>query len=392
MLTKILSITVILLLASCARRPQLQAPIGAGTTYPQQIAVMLPLTGQYSGNGKAVLNGFLAAYYDYLRSNPLNVNIDIVDTKKGNIKSLYDQAVDKGAIFVVGPLIKTNLNRLASRSSLAVPTLALNTSDNYTNMQVENLYQFGLSSQDEIQQMAQRAWQKSPGRALIIAPGSWWGKFSANNLQTMWQNLGGQVAETVLYNNSTSLETQIKHALNIDISQNNAMQLQSFLYKKLKFNPRRRQDLDTIFLIAPQNKARDINPLLAFYFAGNIPTYSMSLVYSGIPNPRRDRDLNGIRFCDIPWVLQDPWTLPPTLTNLHTQILNYWPKSYKKYPRFYALGIDAFYLMLKLNNLIASPQQGVGGATGILYLDKYHHIYRQLKWAQMRNGIPKIIS
>lgn len=381
-----------LMLAGCVSPPQLQTPISAGSQYPQQIAIMLPVTGKFANSGKAVLNGFLAAYYDYLQRSPLNVNIAVVDTAKGNINALYKQAVNKGAIFVVGPLTKSNVTKLAHENSLEVPTLALNTTDNYQQMHVTNLYQFGLFYQDELKQVAQRAWQKHPGRAMIIAPANSVGRLGVKTLQAEWKNYGGVINSIVLYSNSSSMEDQIKHGLNIDISQSNEKQLHKIIRNKLKFNPRRRRDIDDVFLIAPAQQAREIRPLLAFYFAGEVPTYSTSIVYTGAVSQRLDQDLNGVIFCDAPWTLQDPWTLPPVLASLNQQVTKTWPSSYKRYSRFYALGIDAFYLMLKLNMMAAAPNQGFMGATGTLFLDKYNHIYRQLDWAQFRDGVPYELS
>ncbi len=385
-------IFISLLLAGCARQPELQTPISAGSQYPQQVALMLPVTGKFANNGKAVLNGFLAAYYDYLQRAPLNVNIDVVDTNKGDIKTLYKQALDKGAIFVVGPLIKSNVAKLVHEDDIDVPTLALNTLDNYQKIHVANLYQFGLFYQDELKQVVQRAWQKHPGRAMIIVPANSVGKLAAKTLQTEWQSHGGVVTSLVLYSNADSMENQIKRGLNIDTSQNNEQQLRKIIWQKLKFNPRRRQDVDDIFLIAPPQQARTIRPLLAYYFAGEIPTYSTSMVYSGYENQRLDQDLNGIIFCDMPWLLQDSWTLPQVLAGLNQQIAQTWPSTYKRYNRFYALGVDAFYIMLKLNIMAATPNQGFIGATGTLFLDKYNHIYRQLDWAQFRDGVPYELS
>lgn len=382
---------VVVLFAGCARQPQLQTPISSEVNYPQQVAIMLPLHGSLAGNGQATLNGFLAAYYDYLQHEPLNVSLDIVDTSQGSVRVLYKQAVKNGAIFVVGPLTKQNVHALAHHS-LSVPTLALNTVDNYQKLNVDYLYQFGLSSEDELKQVASKAWVEHPGRALLIAPNSVWGRNATKTLQTSWETAGGKIATTLLYKDGDDLDTRVKQALNVDISQANAKQLAQILRQDLKYNPRRRQDINAIFLIAPPPQARQIRPLLAFYFAGNIPTYSTSLVYYGIPRPSADRDLEGVIFCDMPWTIQDSWTLSDTLSNLHNQVIQYWPESYKNYNRFYALGIDSFYLMLKLNVLATNPQQGIAGATGTLYMDQYRHIYRQLEWAKMRDGTPLLLS
>src|SRR5690554_7108230 len=79
--------------------------------------------------------------------------------------------------------------------------------------------------------------------------------------------------------------------------------MRRLLRQSTEFEPRRRQDADWLFLVALPQQARQIKPTLAFNFASDLPVYSTSHVYSGEPNPSKDRDLNGIVFCDTPWLL-----------------------------------------------------------------------------------------
>ncbi len=381
-------ITISLIITSCAHRPGTQSPFILTPKHPQKVALLVPLSGPLAESGNAVKNGFLAAYYYALQHGQSDSSISITDTGQTNIEYLYKQAVENGADFIVGPLTKQNVQTIINWRSISIPTLALNTVSNYKKSDIPNLYQFGLSSEDEALQVTTKAWQEHPNRAMIIAPNNDWGQAMAKILQDSWQNFGGTIATTVLYDNNSPFKAQISSALNIDSSQNNANELQRILWTPYKFTPRRRQDINVILLIAPPKEARQIRPLLQFYFAGDIPVYSTSIIYSGIQQPNLDRDLDGIVFCDMPWLLEDDNKLPPILPELRSQILSLWPESYKHYIRLYALGIDAYYLMLNLDKLQQNPTTGIAGATGTFYIDNYRHIYRQLDWAQMRNGIP----
>src|SRR5205823_5983563 len=79
---------------------------------------------------------------------------------------------------------------------------------------------------------------------------------------------------------------------------------------------KRRQDADMIFMIAPPEYARQIKPLLNYYYAGNLPIYATSHVYQGIPNAALDNDLNGIQFCDMPWTINQGLLVPGSLNGL----------------------------------------------------------------------------
>jgi len=131
----------------------------------------------------------------------------------------------------------------------------------------------------------------------------------------------------------------------------------------------RRQDFDVIFLLAPPASARQIMPLLRYYYADNIPVYSTSVIYSGVPSPEKDSDLNGIIFCDTPWSLQQ---------NASGVSAN----------RLYAVGQDAYALGNQLTRMRALPNFPLYGATGAITLTPQQQFYRRLPWATMHDGRP----
>jgi len=133
-------------------------------------------------------------------------------------------------------------------------------------------------------------------------------------------------------------------------------------------------------LAAPPEQARQLRPLFDFYFAENLPIYANSSIYSGTPNPQKDRDMNGIIFCDMPWLFSKNSNAHNVLKQNGINAINL---------RLYAMGMDAFLLTAHLKQLQASPQSGIRGATGTLYLRSQNQIERQLSWAKMRNGVPE---
>ena len=106
---------------------------------------------------------------------------------------------------------------------------------------------------------------------------------------------------------------------------------------KLEFTARRRHDADVIFLAGHPRASRLLNPQLRFYRASRIPVYATPSIYSGRPNPSQDLDLNGIRFCDIPWLYNDVYQGELSLESLQDS----WRQFPSIYLRLIALGIDA---------------------------------------------------
>lgn len=353
---------------------------------PNTIALVLPLTGTYAKPATALRDGFLAAYYN--RKNQAyqpTIRVYDVGTDANDIKKTYNQAVNDGAEFIVGPLNKETVNRLINTTRLTVPTLTLNYYEKPTKS-VDNLYQFGLAPEDEARQLAERAWLDGNNQALVILPEGEWGQRLYQSFEETWQQLGGTVLEQQVYPSEQSdFSKQIRAALNLDESDERHRKLEKLLHENLKFEPRRRQDVDFIFLAAFPRQARLIRPQLKFHYAGNIPVYATSHIYSGKRNRHADRDMDDIIFEDIPWVLYTPNNTPP----LQKTINQLWPEESDQYTRLFAMGIDAYNLIPHLNHLKSYSYERYNGETGILSLDAYHRIFRQLSWARFRNGIPR---
>ncbi|MDR1056997.1 MAG: penicillin-binding protein activator [Coxiellaceae bacterium] len=356
---------------------------------PDNIVLMLPLKGELAASSQAIRNGFLAAYY-YARKEHPNINIKIVDTSERDILALYQEAVIDGAEVIVGPLTKKEVETILN-ISLSIPVVALNTLDDYIHNFGSNLYQFGLLPQDEAVQVAEKMLGAQHDRVAIITPKNAWGNRIVQAFQAKYKRSGGQVVAILNYNFTAHLSEQICPFLARNASQ--LCKRQRYKKPKGEFDePMRRQDINAIFLVTTAKDARQIMPLLKFYYAGDLPTYAISSIYSGRVAPDVDRDINGVYFCDIPLVLQDPDSFSPDLQAIYKQIKILWASDFIKYPRLYALGVDAYNLASQLNSFVDSQELGMEGASGKLYLDDFNHIYRELPWAEIRDGVPIVLS
>lgn len=349
---------------------------------PQQIALLLPLTGKLAPYGKAVRDGFIAAMYQTRDHGSQVPQIKIYNTQSStDFIALYQRAVDEGAQLIVGPLEKKRLSQLYDQVSLPVTTLALNRLENYGEPS-ENLYQFGLVPQDEAQQVADIAFLENNRQALIISPASDWGDKVSDAFEQRWTLLGGKTIARSVYSGQQDYSASIKQALLLDASEARAKRIQQLVGEHIEFSPRRREDIDMIFLLARPQHARSIKPLLAYHYSGNIPVYSTSRLYSG-NRDAKDRDLNGVRFTDMPWILGQP-------SALHQQISSEIPHS-KQYQRMYALGADSFQLHPRLRQLSEMTNSRVYGHTGTLKLNSRREIERQMLFARIKNSRASLI-
>ncbi|HHL3492584.1 TPA: penicillin-binding protein activator [Legionella pneumophila] len=338
-------------------------------TPPKQVALLLPLSGPLSGPGNAIREGFMAAYK--VNRGDESTKIKVYDTSKGDITNTYHQAISDGAEYVVGPLTKAQVATIASLDH-PVPTLLLNDTDTSTQ---NNSYSLGLSPVNEAIQVAIKAKSKGYRKALIIAPNNDWGNEVAKAFTNQWNADGGLVVDTLRYAAKQDLNKSMKDFLQITNSQEREKILKQVLGYNVQSTTSRRQDFDMIFLLAYPSKARQIMPLLKYYYAGDVPVYATSSVYSGSANALKDKDLDGIIFCDIPWVFS------------HQMGTRNWPEQFNSYNRLYALGMDSYTLATQLNQLILFPADGSNDSTGILYLKPTQQVARVLEWGQFKQGL-----
>ncbi len=355
---------------------------------PQRLALLLPQHGNFAKAAEAVRDGFLAAYYSQTRDGFRPV-IQIYDsgTNANDITGAYQHALRDGAQVIVGPLDKNAVNVLAQGNRLSVPTLALNYAEQ--NEAVNNLFQFGLSPEDEAAQTAERAWLDGHGRATALIPEGAFGERLLVAFRERWLQLGGELVDTQVYSTKDNdISAPIKKLLDIDQSEQRRTTLRTTLGYDIKFSPRRRQDIDFVFVAAMPRHARMIRPQLNFHQANDLPVYSTSHVFSGFVNARTDHDIDNVTFGDMPWVL------PKARRNtaLNASISQLWPQQIENYMRLYAFGIDAFDLIPNLNALAEQRTLQHPGQTGNLYMDDAHRIQRRLQWAEFKNGAPKLLE
>ena len=348
---------------------------------PKKITVVLPLQGRLAATGKAIRDGFLAAHFSTLNQQTESPEITLVDsTTVNNFTDFVWEQAALGTELIIGPLNKRAVQQLHNTDELPIPTLALNYIDNSVEAPM-NLFQFGLSAEDEAVQVANQAWLDGLRKAAVIAPSSAWGQRVVKAFEAYWTELGGEVAETQYFQGNNDYSNKIRYLLNVDESEARAKKLKGIIGRGFEFNARRRQDIDWIFMLGNANQARQLKPTFAFHYAGKLPVYSTSNVFTGIVQTTKDRDLNGVKFCDIPW-------LHGATSPLKQQIHQFWKNASNGYDRLYALGIDAYQLYPRLQQLSVFPQSRLFGVTGDLEMDKQRKVHRNLMWVEMKGGRP----
>lgn len=350
---------------------------------PRQIALLLPIQ---QPAGLAIQEGLLSAYYLALEETREVPGITVYDTSNASdISPLYNQALEEGADLIIGPLNKTFVNRLHREEQLPVPTLALNYADS-NEQGPANLFQFGLAPEDEISQAAEIARQLGYHNAAVLTPNSAdYDRLQAIFAQT-WQNLGGQLVSRTSFVGDGDYAEVVKRLMAIDSSEARAERLLEILPRSnMEFIPRRRSDVDFIFLIANPRQGRQIKPTLSFYFAEDVPVFALPSIYDGQNNQSANQDLNGIIFTDAPWLL-DRDNSERRLTDRSLRTVQ------GPLQRLRALGVDSYRLHARLSQFENGALGLIPGVTGELSITMDRRIHRRLQPAHFENGIAEPLT
>jgi len=399
------------------------------------LGILLPLTGRLSKAGSAIRDGMMAAYYSASTQGEYVPVLKFYDTHQRNIDEVYQQAIYDGAQAIVGPLSKTNIDSLIKNHSTSITTLALNRSQipvdvlltsNQTyedqrlpseiplaqdpqdyekdirqtagavndsrnespeslsqisaaNNNNNNIFQFALSIEDEAQQIAERAWRDGHRRVMMMYPGRSSGQRNATQFKQAWLNLGGEVLTEVVFDKQQQYSELVESAMQINASKQRHKTVQQLVGQTVKFEPRARQDVDFIYLVSRAQEARQLKPIFAFHYAGDVPVYATSDIFTGEQQARSNQDINGIRFTTIPWFFENE-------LNEKKSIASYIGET-GQYQRLYAFGIDAYRLYPRLKKLRQIRQSNFYGVTGKLSLDNQQRIIREQIWAQFNQGV-----
>jgi len=340
-----------------------------------EIAVFLPESGPYVTHAQAVKEGIMAAYYQH-QLDAQRPNLHFYDTQSKGIVALYHEAIADGAQLIVGPLNKQLISQLAAGAEFSVPVLALNYVEDLFKV---NLYQFALSPLDEVQQATNQARFEGHENAIILTPNTVEGERLATYFKSAWNDLEGNVLGVEAFDRSAKdFSFPVKQLLNINESQYR-IQMLSKLIANIKSNPYRRQDVDVIFMVAPNKVARLINPQFYHNRAESIVVYGLSRIYGGQSAPKKDIDLEGVGFCSIPWLFEQAYQ-----GDLDKRMLQ---KTWEQFPDSFlsliAFGIDAYNVVPHLNKLDSMQYQG---ATGGLSLNAVNRIERRLICAKFKQG------
>ncbi|KAA3649147.1 MAG: penicillin-binding protein activator [Proteobacteria bacterium] len=336
----------------------------------RKIAVLLPLSGRFSGAGLAVQRGMLTAAADDFEQSHQLLFFD-TGSDGENMAGAWYSAQAANVDMVIGPLDKSSIEQLTLFSPPTVPVMLLNQSD-------QDFYQFTLSPEAEARQVADRMWHDGLRRVMIFAPSGDWGQRMSQAFANAFVALGGQIINNQYFNqNERDYSAVLRQSLGLVESQLRAKNLQSFLQLNLQSEAVVSADIDGIFLPSNPDFARMMVPQLLFNHAGHIPVYATSHIYSGQEDKAMNNDLSGVVFT------ASPIQLPP---NQLRETLNFDLQMVAVNRELFGLGYDALLLVSRLQWMSRITGGRLQGLSGLLSMKSDKTIQRELQWAIFDNG------
>ncbi len=343
-----------------------QNTLAVANTFPDQIALLLPLSGRSEPVGVAVRDGFIAAYLE--QAPNARPHLKIYDVAVQSVTAAYNQAIEDGAGFVVGPLTKEDVAAVAPLAAGRAPVLALNFLGDGATVP-RNLYQFALLPEDEARIVARRLATEGKLHGVAIVPDGEWGNRVSAAFQEELAHQGGAVLDVQHYEPARVDFTDIIR--------------QSLQVHTVKGEPStHRTDAQFVFIAGSASSARLIMPQLKFHYAGDVPVYSTSDSFE--PGAGANSDIEGLSFPDMPWMI----SADPITGTVRDAVREAWPARTERRDRLYAFGFDAYRLVPVLRGKNAGDLAEIAGMTGKLRLDEHNRIRRELEWAQIKNGVP----
>jgi outer membrane PBP1 activator LpoA protein len=201
--------------------------------------------------------------------------------------------------------------------------------------------------------------------------------------QSELTTLGGKIAGVHFYDPAArDYSEPIRELLLINESRNRANALNSILGMRLEFEPRRRGDVQFVFMGAQPAQGRLVRPALSFYLTNDLPVYATSDVFE--PDTQANNDIDGVIFPDMPWVISPD----AVSTELRNALNRYWPVRARGRGRLYAFGFDAYRIVPLLMAGKVGSAHAIPGMTGLLSIDDKGRVRRELDWARVDNGKP----
>ncbi|MDV5138623.1 penicillin-binding protein activator [Chimaeribacter arupi] len=325
-----------------------------------------------------------------------NTQVKVYDTDSQPLPALLAQAQQDGATLVVGPLLKSHVEQLATTQT-PLNILALNQPEKVTNL--PNLCYFALSPEDEARDAARHIWAQHKQMPLVLAPRGSLGDRIATAFADEWQKQGGQTVLKQGFGSTGELKQAINSGAGIRLTgtpvnpapvaapaEPQGVTIGGITIPapptdaQISASAAPSGNVDAVYIIATQDEMTLIKPMIDMSTSSRSKTalYASSRSYQAGAGPDYRLEMEGLQFSDIPLLAG---ANPQLMQQASAQFRNDY-----SLVRLYAMGMDAWTLANHFAELRQIPGFQLPGTTGGLSANSDCVIHRQLPWLQYRGG------
>ena len=350
----------------------------------ERLAVLLPQSGANERLGDALKAGILAGLDKQSISDTVFIDENLAT------QVLSEQLSQFNPDFVIGPLLKANIDKLAQAKTLIdTPTLHLNTFDG-ERLSLQH-YFFALNPEHEVQQALEHFLAKGYQKPMLLAPNNANGQRLVDYFNIQWQRYSETKPQIGFYNDNKDMPNTITSLLEVDKSKQRIKTVKSLFKQEVESETRSRSDIDAIYILGDAIETRLIKPYLdvnVSTFAQRIPLYASSKSHSKQIDRTDKGDLEGLYFTELPWMLN----ATVKQHNLRNQYNTLWPENADISQRLFAMAYDAVSVLSDIRQLSVMPGNKFTGLSGKLSVNTSGHIERTLDWAQYTNRRIKAVQ
>ena len=351
---------------------------------PRKIAVLLPVTGELGAAGRRIRQGILAAHHA-AADNRRRPQLLFIDTGEQGLPApaAYRRAQAEQAAHVIGPLDKRALRDLLASTQIDIPVLALNRLD---DMEAPpNVQQFGLAPEDDARAAAALALQLGHRQMTALGSANDWGRRVVAAFTDEFEAGGGQVLERGTYSaDQQDMSGPIRRLFNLDLSVARHERIRSASGLRLRFEDRRRADMEAIFLAAFEASARLAAPQIRFQRGIGLPVLATTQAYPETADDSASQDLDALMITRMPWLFGIDSRVDIQRARAQLEAAG------SRTPRrLHALGIDAYQLLGPLSVLEREPTLRAMGTTGAIRVDASGRVHRHLLPARIGRSGPE---
>ena len=342
------------------------------------IAVVLPLSGNQQSAGSVAQQGILAAY-----NNDKDITLHFIDSNKVDMATLPSTFLEDEIDYVIGPLLKKHVHSYLNILNNELPTLLLNISSDVP-MQ-PNHVALSMRREDEAIQAATTLSKQDFKHPIVFSLNDNVSQRIAKSFAQQWFMTANIQPEIVYFDRNADMQKLLKKSLDVSESQKRIKNIELRLRQNIKTESRNRRDLDMIYLVASPTATRLLKPYIDVNistYASLIPIFASSLSHSGKVDASERKDLDGLSFTEMPWLLSSKYQNKPLQQLSH----KLWPERSDSLQRIFAMGFDSYNLVKKIPAMKAEPYIRHFGQTGVLKLDAQNILTRRLLWGKYDQG------